>query len=120
MRHAAEDTQPRDTLAVTAARDGSRMKSSARIDITFELATQMPASAVHLRLRAFGERWVASADINGAQRVGVGSSARAAVVASLTTLDPRARAVLLADPALLDVSSTIAADATERRRASEG
>lgn len=63
---------------------------------------------VDVRLRSFGDRWIAAADIAGDVEIGLGSSARLALMAALGSLGERARSVLLADPALLAPSAVVA------------
>jgi hypothetical protein len=56
---------------------------------------------VDVRLRSFGERWIAAAEIGGELEIGLASSARQALAASLASLGASARTALLADPALV-------------------
>lgn len=75
--------------------------------ITTHTTTQVRLSApsldfwVDVTLRSFGERWIATANIGGEVEIGLGTSARQALAASLASLGERARSVLLADTALL-------------------
>ena len=62
---------------------------------------------VDVRLRSFGDRWVAAADIAGDMEIGLGGSARQALMAALGSLGNRARSVLMADPALLAPSTAL-------------
>jgi hypothetical protein len=66
---------------------------------------------VGVELRAFGERWVAAAEFATGREIGVGADPRAAVTASLGRLRPRARAEMLADLNLLEVSRLLLVDA---------
>ena len=58
---------------------------------------------VDVRLRDFGGRWVAVADIAGELELGLASTPRAALAAALSCLGERAAAQLLADPTLLGI-----------------
>ncbi len=62
---------------------------------------------VDVRLRNFDRRWLAVAEIGGEQEVGLGSSPREALAASLASLGAAATAVLLADPKLVDVTEDV-------------
>lgn len=62
---------------------------------------------VDVTLRSFGERWIAAAEIDGEVEIGLGASARQALTASLASLGERARALLLADVALLAPSIAV-------------
>ncbi|MDQ2689614.1 MAG: hypothetical protein M3Y29_05000 [Chloroflexota bacterium] len=62
---------------------------------------------VDVRLRAFGDRWVAAADIAGEVEIGLAASPRQALMASLAPLGERTRSLLLADPALLASSARL-------------
>jgi hypothetical protein len=63
---------------------------------------------VDVKLRSFGERWIASAQIAGEVEIGLATTARQALAASLASLGARARAMLLADLALLAPSIALA------------
>lgn len=60
---------------------------------------------VDVRLRSFDGRWLAVADIGGEHEVGLGSSPREALTASLASLGAAATAELLADPKLMGVTN---------------
>jgi hypothetical protein len=62
---------------------------------------------VDVRLRDFGGRWLAVADIAGENEIGLGRRARDALVASLSSLGLEAVTHLLADPSLLGVSGQL-------------
>lgn len=64
---------------------------------------------VDVKLRSFDDRWLAVADIAGQPEVGIGSSARRALVAALSGLGERLATALLADPQLLATSVEAAA-----------
>jgi hypothetical protein len=63
---------------------------------------------VDVRLRSFGDRWIAAAAIAGRHEIGIGISARQALMASLSPLGEGARAQLMADTALLAPSAMLA------------
>lgn len=75
--------------------------------IEFRLSTPALDFWVDVRLRSFGERWIAAAEIGGEIEIGLGSSAPQALTASLASLGESARAGLLADSALLAPSLAI-------------
>ena len=85
------------------------MKS--RPDLTLEVRLSAPSLdvCVDVSLRSVGERWVGVAAVAGRREVGVGTSARQALTASLAPLGDRVRTALLADPALLVTSRAVAA-----------
>lgn len=60
-----------------------------------------------LRLRELDGRWLAVADFGGQPEVGIGPTARAALVAALATLPERAATALMADPQLFGLSVAI-------------
>ena len=62
---------------------------------------------VDIRIRQLNGRWLAVADFEGQPEVGIGPTARAALVAALATLGQRAAAVLMADPQLLSLSRAL-------------
>lgn len=62
---------------------------------------------VDVRLRNFDGRWLAVAEIGGDREIGLGSSARQALAASLSSLGSAAATALLADPALIGVSRQV-------------
>ena len=62
---------------------------------------------VDVNLRSSGERWIAAAEIGGVVEIGLAATARHALAASLGSLGDRARALLLADLALLAPSVAI-------------
>lgn len=79
--------------------------------LTFRLTAPTHRLEVGLLLRPFGERWVAVAEFADGAEVGIGADPRAAVTASLGRLRPRARAEMLADLSLLEVSRLLLAGA---------
>ena len=64
-------------------------------------------AAIDVRLRSFGERWIAVALIDGEPELGLGRNAREALVGALASLGRRAASACLQDPALLAVSVEI-------------
>ena len=83
------------------------MSSPAVIDVQFRLAAPSVPRGVHVRMRSFGERWVAVARIDEEPQWGLGVNARQALGAALTSLPPSTRTALLADLALLHPSTEI-------------
>lgn len=84
-----------------------RMTSTPAMTLTIRLSPPSLDFWVDVRLRSFGERWVAAAHIGGNVEIGLGASARQALTAALGSLGERARSVLMADPALLAPSSAL-------------
>lgn len=78
------------------------MKNTPNLDV--RLTAPSLDFSVDVRLRSFGERWIASAEIAGQTQTGLATTARQALSASLASLGDRVRALLLADPALLGPS----------------
>jgi hypothetical protein len=62
---------------------------------------------VAVRLRQLDGRWLAVAEFGDEPEVGIGSTARAALTASLATLGERTAAALMADPQLFGLSAEI-------------
>lgn len=84
------------------------MSSSAVVDVQFRLASPALPRGVPIRIRSFGERWVAVARIGEEPQWGLGMNARQALGAALVGLSPSTRSALLADLALLHPSTEIA------------
>lgn len=78
------------------------------LDVKFRLVARSLDFWVDVRLRCFGDRWIAVAELAGAQELGLGMNARQALTATLAPLGPRATRELLADPALMAVSCSVA------------
>ena len=76
--------------------------------IQFTLSPVAPLPAIEVRMRRFGERWVAEAG-PGSPSVGVASSPREALTAALAPFGDRVTRVLMADLTLLEPSVQIAA-----------
>lgn len=69
----------------------------------FRITTPTVDFYVDVRLRRFDERWLAVAEIAGEPEIGLGHSAKEALVASVGCLGPATVAALLADPQLVPV-----------------
>jgi hypothetical protein len=65
---------------------------------------------VDVRLRSFGDRWIAVVEIVDEMDLGVGLSAREALTAALSPLGQRATLALLSDPQLLSAFKTAMKD----------
>ena len=76
--------------------------------VTFRLTAASLDVTVEIRLRSFGERWVAVADVSGRQEVGLGGSPRQALRGALASLGDVVTRHLLADPALFGASAALA------------
>ena len=83
--------------------------------IQFTLTPAAPLPAVEVRMRRFGERWVAEADC-ASPNVGVACSPREALAAALAPLGEWAIRRLMADLSLLQPSIEVA----QQERASAG
>jgi hypothetical protein len=79
----------------------------ARAGVTITLISQFVDFAVAVRIRESGDRWVADADCPNGTQVGIGTTAREALAACLSTLGPRTRSALLADPGLFGASLAV-------------
>ena len=84
------------------------MSSRAVVDIQFRLSAPALPRGAEVRLRSFGERWLAVTHIDGMSRSGLGIDPRQALLASLADLHASTRMVLLSDLALLRPSAEIA------------
>jgi len=69
---------------------------------------------VDVRLRSWGDRWLAVADIAGESEVGLGRSAREALGNALTPLGELAARAFLADPTLSNIESAETEKADKR------
>lgn len=87
------------------------MKRVSSTDLKFRLCARESGRTVDVRLRESGERWMAAADLDGTESVGIGATARHALTAALATLDPAISRQLLADPELFGVSTQLLAAA---------
>lgn len=63
---------------------------------------------VDVRLRAWGDRWLAVADIAGEPEIGLGRNARQALKAALASLGERTERAFLVDPSLIAAGADIA------------
>lgn len=72
--------------------------------LRFRLEGNPVGAQAEIGLRNAGDRWISVSDSGGHRVTGIGSTARAAMVASLERLGPATVAELLADLRLLDVS----------------
>ena len=70
----------------------------------FRLTAERADVVADVRLRRAGDRWISVSDARGRQVTGIGSSARAAILASVDWLGSMTVRELLADLRLLDVS----------------
>jgi hypothetical protein len=74
--------------------------------IQFTLEPAAPLPSVDVRMRRFGERWVA--EVGGDQpNVGIASTPREALTAALSPLGERSVTLLLADLSLLEPSCEV-------------
>jgi len=72
--------------------------------IRFRLASGRADVLADVRLRRAGDRWIAVSDSGGREVTAIGSTARAAIAASVDWLGPVTVRELLVDLQLLDVS----------------
>lgn len=86
------------------AYSGSRRDSTIDGWFRFRLEADRTGAQADIGLRNARDRWISVSDSNGHQVTGIGSTARAAIVASLERFGPATIAELLADLRLLDVS----------------
>ena len=77
------------------------------VSVNFRLSSAELGLDVEVRLRELDGRWMAVAAFDGEPEVGLGATARNALSAALSTLGPRAAAILMADPELLGVSAEL-------------
>jgi hypothetical protein len=83
--------------------DGTRRNSPPDV-VRFQLVADRVGVDADVRLRKSADRWISVADSSGRQVTGIGSNARAAIVASLDWLGAATVSELLADLRLLEVS----------------
>jgi len=86
------------------ASNGTRRDSTIDGWLRFRLEADRVGAQAEIELRNAGDRWISVSDSGGRRVTGIGSTARAAIVASLERLGPATVAELLADLRLLDVS----------------
>lgn len=77
------------------------------VSVNFRLGAPQLDFYVDVRLRSFDGRWMAVAEIAGEHEIGLASTARDALAASLSSLGAAAATALLADPRLIGVSSSV-------------
>jgi hypothetical protein len=63
---------------------------------------------VDVRLRSFGDRWLAVAEIADERELGLGTTPRQALEGALASLASEDRAALLCDPGLFGASAAVA------------
>ena len=78
------------------------------VSVEFRLSASAYDFWVDVRLRCFGDRWVAVADIADEPELGLGRTARQALEGALAPLGRRAADAFLSDPVLLSASADIA------------
>jgi hypothetical protein len=83
------------------------MMQAPRVNVEVRLDGPALRKPVDVRLRSFGERWIAVAVISGETQLGLGRNAREALHGALTSLGNRAATACLQDPALLAASVEI-------------
>ena len=86
------------------ASNGTRRDSTIEGWLRFRLEADRVGAQAEVGLRNAGDRWISVSDSGGHRVTGIGSTARAAIVASLERLGPATVAELLADLRLLEVS----------------
>jgi hypothetical protein len=62
---------------------------------------------VDVRVRGFGSRWLAVAQLAGDQEIGLGNTFGTAVANALASLGPKAVAALLADPTVARAAKSV-------------
>jgi hypothetical protein len=108
MPTAVQSLSDRDPRAVTNDRDDPAMdQHPTLISVNASIDSEDLGFEVDIRLRQLDGRWLAVAEFGGDPEVGIGPSARAALVASLATLGERTAAVIMADPKLFALSAAI-------------
>jgi hypothetical protein len=77
------------------------------VSVNARLGSQELGIEVEIRLRELDGRWLAVAEFDGEPEVGIGATARAALVAALATLGERTATALMADPQMFGLSAAI-------------
>ena len=77
------------------------------MDVEFRLTAPAVDFWVDVRLRSWGDRWLAVADIAGEPEMGLGGSARQALEGALASLGLQTARAFLADPSLHRASAEI-------------
>jgi hypothetical protein len=78
------------------------------VSVEFPLDANGLGLTIGVRIRSFGDRWMAVAEIDGEPEVGLGRTARQALEAALGSLGQRVTRSILADVQLLGPSVEIA------------
>jgi hypothetical protein len=77
--------------------------------VEFQVQPPSLGYSVVVRILRQQERWLAVVDWRAEQLNGLGPTARAALLAALMPLGPRATATLMADPAMFGASASLLA-----------
>ncbi len=77
------------------------------VSVNARFAVEELGLDVDIRLRELDGRWMAVADFGGEPEVGIGSTARDALAASLATLGTRTAAAVMASPVLFGASAQL-------------
>ncbi len=77
--------------------------------VEFELAHPSFGYALSIGLHNLGGRWLAIAQSPDNRLVGIGATAREALIVAISPLGPRTAALLMADPALMGASVQVLA-----------
>jgi hypothetical protein len=80
--------------------------------LRFRLEADLAGAEADIELRSAGDRWVSVSHSGGLRSIGIGPTARAAIVASLDRLGSAAVAELLADLSLFEVSCRLLQEAS--------
>lgn len=84
------------------------MTGTPAVSVEFKLRAPMMDRTIDVRIRSFGERWMAVAEIGGEPEIGLGRNPREALHAALGSLGERLTRLILADLQLLGPSVEIA------------
>jgi hypothetical protein len=77
--------------------------------VEFEVQPAAIGLGVFVRLGDFGDRWTASVRCGAASSNGLGANPRAALLAALVPLGPRASTIVMADPVMFGASADLLA-----------
>jgi hypothetical protein len=77
-------------------------------DVKFRLSAPSLGFWVDVRLRSFGDRWLAVAEIANDRELGLGTTPRQALEGALASLASEDRSALLCDPSLFGASAAVA------------
>ena len=89
--------------------------TKAIVNAEFRLHASGLDFSVDVRLRSWGERWIAVADIGGEPEIGLGRTARQALEGALATLGQRVANAFLNDASLLGASAEVIRQEREER-----